>query len=211
MDPIFWPYHRVIFILTLCEFCPESQRVLAVLPYVSFAFSSCSYSVKLAMSEQSTHFRHSNKVGIRVIQDILEKCQKAGLRMTSQRMVIAQLIHDSDDHPDVDTIYRRASEIDSSISLATIYRTVAILEEAGVVEKLDIGDGRARYEAAGEHHEHLVDVDTGEIHEFHHLELEALKERIANEMGFELVGHRLELYGRKLSSDTVTNDKKAQD
>lgn len=134
-----------------------------------------------------------------MIQDILEKCQKAGLRMTSQRMVIAQLIHDADDHPDVDTIYRRATEIDSAISLATIYRTVAILEDAGVVEKLDIGDGRARYEAAGEHHEHLVDVDTGEIHEFHHPELEALKARIADEMGFVMVGHRLELYGRKKS------------
>ncbi|MGC6411561.1 MAG: Fur family transcriptional regulator [Candidatus Puniceispirillaceae bacterium] len=132
------------------------------------------------------------------MRTILEKCQKAGLRMTSQRMVIAQLIHDADDHPDVDTIYRRAVEIDPAISLATIYRTVAILEEANVVEKLDIGDGRARYEAAGEHHEHLVDIDTGEIHEFHHAALEALKEQIARDMGFELVDHRLELYGRKL-------------
>lgn len=131
------------------------------------------------------------------MKEILEKCQKAGLRMTSQRMVIAQLIEQSDDHPDADMLYRRAIEIDSSISLATIYRTVAILEQAGVIEKLDIGDGRARYEAAGEHHEHLVDVDTGEIYEFHDAELEQLKERIAEKMGFELVGHRLELYGRK--------------
>ena len=134
------------------------------------------------------------------MMEILQKCQQAGLRMTSQRLVIAQLIHEADDHPDVDTIYRRANEIDSSISLATIYRTVAILEQAGVIEKLEIGDGRARYEAAGEHHDHLVDVDSGEIHEFHDAELEQLKERIAEKMGFSLVGHRLELFGRKQDS-----------
>ena len=132
------------------------------------------------------------------MKDIIDKCQAAGLRMTTQRVVIATLLQESEDHPDVDTIYRRANDIDKSISLATVYRTVTLLEQAGVIEKLEIGDGRARYEAAGSHHEHLVDVETGDIHEFHHAELEALKERIANEMGFELVAHSLELYGKKL-------------
>lgn len=129
---------------------------------------------------------------------VIDKCLEAGVRMTNQRRIIIELIDEADDHPDVDTIYRRAIAIDKTISLATIYRTVGVLEQAGVVEKLDVGDGKARYELAGEHHEHLVDVDSGEIHEFQHAELEALKEKIANDMGFELVGHRLELFGRKI-------------
>ena len=129
---------------------------------------------------------------------VIDKCLEAGVRMTNQRRIIIELIDESDDHPDVETIYRRAIAIDKTISLATIYRTVGVLEQAGVVEKLDVGDGKARYELAGEHHEHLVDVDTGEIHEFQHAELEALKEKIANDMGFELVGHRLKLFGRKI-------------
>ena len=129
---------------------------------------------------------------------VIDKCLEAGVRMTNQRRIIIELIDDSDDHPDVDTIYRRAIEIDNTISLATIYRTVGVLEQAGIIDKLDVGDGKARYELSGEHHEHLVDVDSGEIHEFQHEELEALKEKIAQDMGFELVGHRLELFGRKI-------------
>ena len=129
-----------------------------------------------------------------------ERCVEIGLRMTGQRRVIAQVLQEADDHPDVDTIYRRAYEVDKTISLATIYRTVGVLEQAGIVDKLEVGDGKARYELSGEHHEHLVDVDSGEIHEFQHEELEALKEKIARDMGFELVGHRLELFGRKISS-----------
>ena len=129
---------------------------------------------------------------------VIDKCLEAGVRMTNQRRVIIELIDDADDHPDVDTIYRRAIEIDRTISLATIYRTVGVLEQAGIIDKLDVGDGKARYELSGEHHEHLVDVDSGEIHEFQHEELEALKEKIARDMGFELVGHRLELFGRKI-------------
>ena len=129
---------------------------------------------------------------------VIDKCLEAGVRMTNQRRIIIELIDDSDDHPDVDTIYRRAIEIDNTISLATIYRTVGVLEQAGIIDKLDVGDGKARYELSGEHHEHLVDVDSGEIHEFQHEELEALKEKIALDMGFELVGHRLELFGRKI-------------
>ena len=92
---------------------------------------------------------------------VIDKCLEAGVRMTNQRRIIIELIDESDDHPDVETIYRRAIAIDKTISLATIYRTVGVLEQVGVVEKLDVGDGKARYELAGEHHEHLVDVDTG--------------------------------------------------
>jgi len=131
---------------------------------------------------------------------VIDRCLEAGVRMTNQRRTIIALIDEADDHPDVDTIYQRAIEIDRTISLATIYRTVGVLEQAGIIDKLEVGDGKARYELAGEHHEHLVDVDSGEIHEFQHEELEALKEKIARDMGFELVGHRLELFGRKISS-----------
>lgn len=134
------------------------------------------------------------------MEKVIDRCLEAGVRMTNQRRIIIELIDDAEDHPDVDTIYRRAIEIDSTISLATIYRTVGVLEQVGIVDKLDVGDGKARYELSGEHHEHLVDVDSGEIHEFQHEELELLKEKIARDMGFELVGHRLELFGRKISS-----------
>ena len=129
---------------------------------------------------------------------VIDKCLEAGVRMTHQRRIIIELIDEADDHPDVETIYRRAIAIDRTISLATIYRTVGVLDEVGVIEKLEVGDGKARYEMAGDHHEHLVDVDSGEIHEFQHEELERLKETIARDMGFELVGHRLELFGRKI-------------
>ena len=120
--------------------------------------------------------------------------------MTSQRQIIVGVIEGSEDHPDVDQLYRRAVEQDRTISIATVYRTVKLLEEVGVIDRLEFGDGRARYEESGEHHEHLVDVETGEVIEFCHAELEALKEQIAREMGYELVDHRLELFGRKLKS-----------
>ncbi|HCV89003.1 MAG TPA: transcriptional repressor [Alphaproteobacteria bacterium] len=132
---------------------------------------------------------------------LLEKCLSQGIRMTSQRHVIVGVIGDSEDHPDVDELYRRAVNEDSTISIATVYRTVKLLEEAGVIDRLEFGDGRARYEESGQHHEHLVDVETGEVIEFYHAELEALKEQIAQEMGYELVDHRLELFGRKLAGD----------
>ena len=132
---------------------------------------------------------------------LLDKCLQRGIRMTSQRQIIIAVIGDSEDHPDVDELYRRSVEQDSTISIATVYRTVKLLEEAGVIERLEFGDGRARYEEAGEHHEHLVDVETGEVLEFYHAELEALKEQVAREMGYEPVDHRLELFGRKLKSN----------
>ena len=131
---------------------------------------------------------------------LIEKCLNNGIRMTSQRQIILGVIGGSEDHPDVDQLYRRAVEQDRTISIATVYRTVKLLKEAGVIDRLEFGDGRARYEESGEHHEHLVDVETGEVIESYHAELEALKEKIACEMGYELVDHRLELFGQKLKS-----------
>ena len=128
---------------------------------------------------------------------LLEKCLSQNIRMTSQRHVIVKVIEESEDHPDVDLLYRRSVEVDNTISIATVYRTVKLLEEAGVIERLEFGDGRARYEESGEHHEHLVDIETGEVIEFYNEALENMKRAIAEEMGYELVDHRLELFGRK--------------
>ena len=130
-------------------------------------------------------------------ETLLEKCLSQNIRMTSQRQVIVRVIEDSEDHPDVDLLYRRSVELDNTISIATVYRTVKLLEEAGVIERLEFGDGRARYEESGEHHEHLVDIETGEVIEFYNEALENMKRAIAEEMGYELVDHRLELFGRK--------------
>lgn len=132
------------------------------------------------------------------MQDLVDKYKDSGMRLTHQRKVILGVIAEADDHPDVDTLYRRASAIYSLISLATVYRTVGALEQAGIIEKLDIGDGKARYEIAGQHHDHLIDMDSGEIYEFHDAELEKMKVEIAKRMGFSLVGHRLELFARRL-------------
>ena len=128
---------------------------------------------------------------------LLEKCISQNIRMTSQRQIIVRVIEESEDHPDVDQLYRRSVELDHTISIATVYRTVKLLEEAGVIERLEFGDGRARYEESGEHHEHLVDIETGEVIEFYNEELEAMKQAIAEKMGYELVDHRLELFVRK--------------
>lgn len=127
---------------------------------------------------------------------ILERCETQGLRMTQPRRVIAQVLEESDDHPDVEELYARASAVDSGISIATVYRTVKLFEEAGIIDKLEFGDGRARYEdAEREHHDHLIDLSTGEVIEFVDPEIEALQERIAAKLGYDLRGHRLELFG----------------
>ncbi|KIN61262.1 Ferric uptake regulator protein Fur [Sulfitobacter noctilucae] len=119
-----------------------------------------------------------------------------GLRMTGQRRIIAQVIEGSEDHPDVEELYARASGRDSGISIATVYRTVKLFEEAGILDKLEFGDGRARYEdAERDHHDHLIDMNSGEVIEFVDPEIEALQERIAAKLGYELRGHRMELYG----------------
>ena len=129
---------------------------------------------------------------------LLKKCQNRGLKLTSQREVVISILENSDDHPDVDELFRRATEIDKSVSIATVYRTVKLLEDANFIEKHEFGDGKSRYEESGEHHEHLIDVETGEVIEFIDNELEELKEKIALKMGYELVDHRLELFGKKL-------------
>ena len=129
-------------------------------------------------------------------ETILERCEAKGLRLTEQRRVIARVLEDSQDHPDVEELYARASAVDPRISLATVYRTVKLFEEAGILEKLEFGDGRARYEdAEREHHDHLIDIQSGKVIEFVDSEIEALQERIADKLGYELRGHRLELYG----------------
>ncbi|MGH1353485.1 MAG: Fur family transcriptional regulator [Thalassovita sp.] len=127
---------------------------------------------------------------------ITSRCEAIGLRMTGQRRIIAAVLEESDDHPDVEELYARASARDSGISLATVYRTVKLFEEAGILEKLEFGDGRARYEdAEREHHDHLIDMTTGQVIEFCDPEIEALQEKIAQKLGYTLKGHKLELYG----------------
>lgn len=132
-----------------------------------------------------------------VSDTLLNRCLTKNIRMTSQRQVIVKVIEDSEDHPDVDQLYQRSVAVDGTISIATVYRTVKLLEEAGVIERLEFGDGRSRYEESGEHHEHLVDIETGEVIEFYDEELEKMKIAIAEKMGYELVDHRLELFVRK--------------
>ncbi|MAM23928.1 MAG: transcriptional repressor [Rhodobacteraceae bacterium] len=133
---------------------------------------------------------------------IIKRCEAMGLRMTGQRRTIAQVIEDSDDHPDVEELLARAQLIDSAISIATVYRTVKLFEEAGILDKLEFGDGRARYEdAERDHHDHLIDMQSGAVIEFVDPEIEALQEKIAAKLGYELHGHRLELYGVPLGKD----------
>jgi len=128
-------------------------------------------------------------------------CLEKGLKMTEQRRVIAQVLSNSTDHPDVELVYQRATAIDPRISIATVYRTVRLLEEANILERHDFGDGRARYEEAPEeHHDHLIDIETRTVVEFQNEEIEKLQELIAEKLGYRLVGHRLELSGVPLNS-----------
>tara|TARA_Y100001960_G_C14748379_1_gene866989 strand:+ start:789 stop:1223 length:435 start_codon:yes stop_codon:yes gene_type:complete len=127
----------------------------------------------------------------------LEKlCVEKGMKMTGQRRIIAHVLSESEDHPDVEEVYRRASKQDANISIATVYRTVRLFEEAGILDRHDFGDGRARYEEVPEeHHDHLIDIRSGRVLEFQDVEIELLQERIAKRLGYKLVGHRLELFG----------------
>ena len=123
-------------------------------------------------------------------------CIAKGMRMTDQRRVIARVLSDAQDHPDVEELHRRAHAVDPRISIATVYRTVRLFEEAGIISRLDFRDGRSRYEEASEsHHDHLIDMTTGQVIEFVDPEIEALQEAIARRLGYRLVDHRLELYG----------------
>lgn len=127
---------------------------------------------------------------------ITQRCEQKGLRMTGQRRVIAQVLERSLDHPDVETLHERAVAIDPKISVATVYRTVKLFEELGILERVEFGDGRARFEdAERDHHDHLLNLHTGEIIEFVDPEIEALQEKIAERLGYRLMGHRLELFG----------------
>ena len=134
-------------------------------------------------------------------ETIEQKCIAKGVKLTDQRKIIAKIMSDSQDHPDVDELYKRASKIDSKISIATVYRTVKLFEEAGIVAKHDFKGGKARYEELNEgHHDHLIDIKTGEIIEFVDEEIEKLQQKVADKYGYKLVDHKLELYGIKKNS-----------
>ena len=131
--------------------------------------------------------------------DIESKCKQKGVRLTDQRRLIAKVMSKSESHPDVDELHKKVSKLDSKISIATVYRTVKLFEEAGIVAKHDFKGGKSRYEqAAKEHHDHLIDVNSGEITEFVNEEIEKLQKQVAEKLGYKLVDHRLELYGSKI-------------
>jgi len=131
--------------------------------------------------------------------DIENKCTRKGLRLTDQRKLIAKVMSRSENHPDVDELYQRVNKLDSKISIATVYRTVKLFEEAGIIAKHDFKGNKARYEQAPEeHHDHLIDINTGEITEFVNEDIEKLQKKVAEKLGYKLVDHRLELYGSKI-------------
>jgi Fur family ferric uptake transcriptional regulator len=139
-------------------------------------------------------------LSVHQIIDIEALCAERGLRITDQRRVIAKVLSESDDHPDVELLHSRAAAVDPRISIATVYRTVRLFEEAGILDRHDFGDGRSRYEPVPEaHHDHLIDVETGKVVEFVDPEVEALQRQIAERLGYRLVDHRMELYGVRLS------------
>ena len=130
---------------------------------------------------------------------IEERCIKNGVRLTEQRKLVAKVMSDSADHPDVDELHKRVSKLDSKISIATVYRTVKLFEEAGIIAKHDFKGNKARYEqTTHEHHDHLIDINTGEITEFVNEDIEKLQKKVAEKLGYKLVDHRLELYGSKI-------------
>tara|TARA_Y100000590_G_scaffold115885_1_gene132195 strand:+ start:325 stop:735 length:411 start_codon:yes stop_codon:yes gene_type:complete len=131
--------------------------------------------------------------------DIENKCRKKGVRLTDQRKLIAKVMSESEDHPDVDELHRRVNKLDTKISIATVYRTVKLFEEAGILAKHDFKGNKSRYEQApDEHHDHLIDINTGEITEFVNEDIEKLQKQVAEKLGYKLVDHRLELYGSKI-------------
>ena len=130
---------------------------------------------------------------------IIQHCEDKGLRLTEQRRTIAAVLEDARDHPDAEELYARVSKLDASVSLATVYRTVKLFEDNGILEKQQFMDGRARYEIAGrDHHDHLIDLDSGKVIEFVEPEIEKLQEKIAAKLGYRITGHKLELYGVKI-------------
>lgn len=154
-------------------------------------------SCRVLLLDTTTNRGHESQM------DRLEKlCAEKGLRMTEQRRIIARVLSLADDHPDAEELHRRANALDSSISLATVYRTVKLFEESGIIERHEFRDGRARFEEVpDEHHDHLIDVKSGDVVEFHSEEIEKLQVEIAERLGYKLVDHRLELYGVPLKKD----------
>jgi Fur family transcriptional regulator, ferric uptake regulator len=137
-----------------------------------------------------------------MVSRLEQLCIDKGLKMTDQRRVIARVLSEAEDHPDVEQLYRRATEIDPKISIATVYRTVRLFEEANILARHDFGDGRARYEEMpADHHDHLIDVQSGRVIEFHNEDIEKLQRAIATQLGYRLVGHRLELFAVPVSKD----------
>ncbi len=132
------------------------------------------------------------------MSDLEQRCVEAGLKMTGQRRVILQVLGNSEDHPSVEDVYERAKKLDQSISIATVYRTLGLLDEMNLVIRHEFQEGYSRYELNWDHHHHLVDLETGKVIEFQNDELERLKIKIAKDLGYELVDHRLELYGKKI-------------
>ena len=134
------------------------------------------------------------------MRDSIEQlCAAKGLKMTGQRRVIARVLSEAEDHPDVELVHKRAAEIDTNISIATVYRTVRLFEEEEILDRHEFGDGRARYEeASDEHHDHLIDIESGKVIEFHSEEIEKIQEEVAKKLGYRLVDHRLALYGAPL-------------
>ncbi|MBK5912172.1 transcriptional repressor [Rhodothalassium salexigens] len=142
--------------------------------------------------------------------DIESLCVEKGMRMTDQRRVTAKVLSEATDHPDVEEVYRRATKADPKISIATVYRTVRLFEESGILERHDFRDGRSRYEpASDEHHDHLIDLNSGNVIEFQNEEIERLQREIARKLGYELVDHRMELYGTPLKDAAL--DQKGDD
>ncbi|PCJ00223.1 MAG: transcriptional repressor [Alphaproteobacteria bacterium] len=135
------------------------------------------------------------------MSNLEQRCVEAGLKMTGQRRVILRVLGIAEDHPSVEDVYDRAKALDSSISIATVYRTLSLLDEMELVVRHEFQEGYSRYEVNSEHHHHLVDLETGQVIEFQNEELEKLKEKIAHDLGYELIDHRLELYGKKLKSE----------
>ncbi|NKB53174.1 MAG: transcriptional repressor [Rhizobiaceae bacterium] len=148
------------------------------------------------MEKSSTNLAPSDTASL------VQRCIDMGMRMTEQRRVIANVLEEAVDHPDTEELYHRAAKIDSRISISTVYRTVALFEDAGIIERHDFRDGRARYEPAPEsHHDHLIDMKSGKVIEFHSEEIEVLQELISRRLGYRLVDHRLELYGVPLAAN----------
>ncbi len=134
------------------------------------------------------------------MENLEQRCTKAGLKMTGQRRVILKTLESSEDHPSVESVFERAKQVDSTISIATVYRTLSLLEEMDLIIKREFNETFARYDTNTEHHHHMIDLETGEVIEFKNEELEILKIKIAKELGYDLIDHRLDLYGRKIKS-----------